>query len=80
MFQVELIIKRENTQQNQIITFFFMIFVGIALAFMGLDLDMQVILSTMKVKLWHTNSKSLTKLCFLRNRLDLQLECFANSS
>ena len=49
MLQVELVIKRENIQQNKIITILFTIIIALALAFMGLDLDMKVVLATLKV-------------------------------
>eukprot|EP00092_Neocalanus_flemingeri_P008615 GFUD01009284.1.p1 GENE.GFUD01009284.1~~GFUD01009284.1.p1 ORF type:complete len:470 (+),score=105.83 GFUD01009284.1:48-1412(+) len=46
--EVELVIKRENVQQNKIINIIFTIIIALALAFMGLALDMKVVLATLK--------------------------------
>jgi len=46
--EVELVIRRENIQQNKIITILTTIILAVALAFMGLDLDMKVVLETLK--------------------------------
>ena len=49
MFQIELVVKRENHQKKMITTIVVTIIISMALALMGLDLDLQVVLATLKV-------------------------------
>jgi hypothetical protein len=49
IFQIELVIKRENLWNKIITTIVVTIIISLALALMGLDLDMKVVLATLKV-------------------------------
>ena len=49
MFQIELVVRRQNIQKKIIITIVVALIISLALALMGLDLDMEVVLATLKV-------------------------------
>lgn len=46
--EVQLIVRRENAQHNKMFTLVITVLIGIALLFMGLELDILVVLATMK--------------------------------
>ena len=71
--------RRENLQGNKMLTILFTVLIGIAFIFMGLDLDLQIVLSTMKVKYRIYNSKIHSNVS-IRNQLGLQLEWSASLS
>ena len=48
--QVELVVRRESLVPNKIFTVLIIGLVGIAMVFLGLDLDIQIIIATIKVK------------------------------
>ena len=48
----ELQIRRDNQDINKMITMLFTGFLGIALLFMGMEIDISVVVSTIKVILW----------------------------
>ena len=56
--EVELAVRRENENYSKMFTILITALLGIALIFMGLDLDMKIVLATMKVKLFFTSSGS----------------------
>ena len=76
LLQVELVVKRENVQQNQIITIFFTLILALALTLMGLDLEIQVVITTLKVGCLSLFALYLDT--FFRNLLDLPSGCFAS--
>ena len=71
--------RRENLQGNKMLTILFTVLIGIAFIFMGLDLDLQIVLSTMKVEYRIYNSKIHNNIS-IRNQLGLQLEWSASLS
>ena len=71
--------RRENLQGNKMFTILITVLLGIALIFMGLDLDLQIVLSTMKVEYRIYNSKIHNNIS-IRNQLGLQLEWSASLS
>ena len=71
--QVELIVKRENVQQNQIITIFFTLILALALTLMGLDLEIQVVVTTLKVANFH-----LIEIYFVCFSLETYWTCHRN--
>ena len=64
--QVELLVRRENMNQSKIFTLLITGLLGIALVFMGLDLDIQIVIQTVKVEYLicttlHTNIGNLVE-------------------
>ena len=47
--EVELVVRRENEEGNQIITLVIFVLLGVGLFFMGMELDIAVVVSSMKV-------------------------------
>ena len=47
--EVELVVRRENMEGNQIITLVIFVLLGVGLFFMGMELDIAVVISSMKV-------------------------------
>ena len=47
--EVELVVGRENMKGNQIITLVVFVLLGVGLFFMGMELDISVVISSMKV-------------------------------
>ena len=47
--EVELVVRRENQEGNQIITLVIFVLLGVGLFFMGMELDIAVVISSMKV-------------------------------
>ena len=47
--ELELIIRREKVQRKKMITILFTSVLGVALVLMGLDIDIDIVLKTMKV-------------------------------
>ena len=47
--EMELVVKRDNMEMNKMITILFTLLISVALFFMGLELEVAVILATLKV-------------------------------
>ena len=47
--QVELLVRRKNLNESKIFTLLITGLLGIALVFMGLDLDIKIVIATVKV-------------------------------
>ena len=56
--EVELAVRRENENYSKMFTILITALLGIALMFMGLDLDMKIVLATLKVNSFSSISVS----------------------
>ena len=65
--EVELVVRRENEEGNQIITLVIFVLLGLGLFFMGMELDIAVVVSSMKV----TKHDSCQVTFVIRDPLDL---------